>query len=200
MPDDTPPERATGRARACPRVLRYARLAGRRQRGARDDRAVPRRPARSRPKVSKLAANDPLREYVQDRPVGMISHPDGEMVPGPEVRWVGRRHGRRADRRWATAWSPEQISNRLRVDFPDDASMRISHEAIYQALYMQGRGALTRELIACLRTGRSLRVPRARSQGRGPVPGRRWTTAASRAEVTSSVRMWVAMLQPRPGG
>ena len=53
--------------------------------------------------------------------------------------------------RWAQAWSPEQISNRLiEVDFPDDASMRISHEAIYQALYVQGRGALRRELTACL--------------------------------------------------
>ena len=45
--------------------------------------------------------------------------------------------------------------------------MRISHEAIYQALYVQGRGALRRELVACLRTGRALRVPRARSRGRG---------------------------------
>src|ERR687891_586152 len=45
--------------------------------------------------------------------------------------------------------------------------MRTSHEAIYQALYVQGRGALRRELIACLRTGRALRVPRARTQGRG---------------------------------
>jgi IS30 family transposase len=45
--------------------------------------------------------------------------------------------------------------------------MRISHEAIYQALYVQGRGALRRELTACLRTGRALRVPRARSRGHG---------------------------------
>ena len=65
------------------------------------------------------------------------------------------------------AWSPEQIAKRLRVDFPDDESMRISHEAIYQALYVQGRGALKRELVACLRTGRALRVPRARSRAEG---------------------------------
>ncbi len=45
--------------------------------------------------------------------------------------------------------------------------MRISHEAIYQALYVQGRGALKRELVACLRTGRALRVPQARIRGRG---------------------------------
>ena len=121
----------------------------------------------SRPKVAKLAANDALREYVQDRLAGMIARPDGQLVPGPDVRFIGRRHGHRADRRWAKSWSPEQISNRLRVDFPDDETMRISHEAIYQALYVQGRGALKRELVACLRTGRALRVPRARTRGRG---------------------------------
>jgi len=119
-----------------------------------------------RPKVSKLAANETLREYVQERLAGTITGPDGEAVRGPQVPWIGRRHGRRADRRWAKSWSPEQISNRLLVDFPDDESMRISHEAIYQALYVQGRGALRRELVACLRTGRALRVPRARTTGR----------------------------------
>ena len=65
------------------------------------------------------------------------------------------------------AWSPQQIAERLRLDFPGDDTMRISHEAIYQALYVQGRGALKRELTACLRTGRTLRVPRARTRGRG---------------------------------
>jgi IS30 family transposase len=120
-----------------------------------------------RPKVAKLAANEHLRDYVQDRLSGQIARPDGDAVAGPTVRFIGRRHGRRADRRWAKSWSPEQISNRLRVDFPDDESMRISHEAIYQALFIQGRGALKRELVACLRTGRALRVPRARTRGRG---------------------------------
>jgi len=121
----------------------------------------------SRPKLCKLAANDRLREYVQDRLAGTIARPDGELVSGPDVRWIGRRHGRRQDRRWARSWSPEQIANRLRIDFPDDDSMRVCHEAIYQALYVQGRGALKRELVACLRTGRALRVPRARTQTRG---------------------------------
>jgi len=121
----------------------------------------------SRPKVAKLAKNDELRRYVQDRLGGVIEAPDGTVVPGPDVPWIGRRHGRRADRRWAKSWSPEQIANRIRVDFPHDESMRISHEAIYQALYLQGRGALKRELVACLRTGRALRVPRARTRGRG---------------------------------
>jgi IS30 family transposase len=120
-----------------------------------------------RPKVAKLAANDALRDYVQERLAGLVTAPDGTAISDPAVPWVGRRHGRRKDRRWASAWSPEQISNRLRVDFPYDESMRVSHEAIYQALYVQGRGALRRDLSACLRTGRALRVPRARTQARG---------------------------------
>jgi IS30 family transposase len=117
-----------------------------------------------RAKPAKLAVNAELRRYVQDRLSGVVKRPDGRRVAGPDVRWAGRRHGRRQDRRWGKAWSPEQISNRLRLDFPDDESMRISHEAIYQSLYVQGRGALRRELTACLRTGRALRVPRARAK------------------------------------
>ena len=120
-----------------------------------------------RPKTAKLAANDALRQYVHDRLAGTLTTTDGTTVPGPDTRWIGRRHGRRQDRRWARSWSPDQIAHRLPLDFPDDESMRISHEAIYQALYIQGRGALRRELTACLRTGRALRVPRARTQGRG---------------------------------
>jgi IS30 family transposase len=57
-------------------------------------------------------------------------------------------------------WSPEEISHRLRLEFPGRAEMRVSHETIYQSLYVQGRGALRRELAAQLRTGRSLRRPR----------------------------------------
>jgi IS30 family transposase len=118
-----------------------------------------------RPKTAKLAAGERLREYVQERLSGQVRRPDGTAVPGPATRpWNGRNKPRRQDRRWAKAWSPQQISARLRLDFPDDDAMRISHEAIYQALYVQSRGALKRELVACLRTGRALRVPRARSQ------------------------------------
>jgi IS30 family transposase len=120
-----------------------------------------------RPKAAKLASNPCLRAYVQERLAGMIIAPGGAPIAGPTVSWKGRRHGRRQDRRWACAWSPEQISSRLPVDFPDDMTMRISHEAIYQALFIQGRGALRRELTACLRSGRALRVPRARTRGRG---------------------------------
>ncbi len=117
-----------------------------------------------RPKAAKLASNDRLREYVQDRLSGAVKAPDGRVVGPPGPQWKGKNRPHRADRRWVEAWSPEQIAKRLRVDFPDDESMRISHEAIYQALFVQGRGALRRELVACLRTGRALRVPRARSR------------------------------------
>jgi IS30 family transposase len=120
-----------------------------------------------RPKSAKLAVNRELHRYVQDRLAGTVQRPDGVAVSGPNVAWIGRRRGRRRDRRWARSWSPEQISGRLRVDFPDDESMRVSHEAIYQSLFVQGRGALRRELTACLRTGRTLRIPRARASGRG---------------------------------
>ncbi len=118
-----------------------------------------------RPKTVKLVASPRLREYVQQRLSGQIRHPDGKAIVGPpQVAWKGRNKPHRGDRRWVHAWSPEQIANRLKLDFPDDESMRISHEAIYQALYVQGRGALKRELVACLRTGRALRVPRARTK------------------------------------
>jgi IS30 family transposase len=123
--------------------------------------------AARRPKPAKLATNAALRTYVQDRLAGAVIAPGGAAVAGPAVAWKGRRHGRRQHRRWASAWSPQQISRRLRLDFPGDERMRISHEAIYQSLYVQGRGALRRELTACLRTGRALRVPGARSRGRG---------------------------------
>ena len=120
-----------------------------------------------RPKPAKLATNARLRNYVQDRLGGVVAAPSGETIPGPEVCWKGRRHGPRQHRRWARAWSPEQIAHRLPLDFPGDPAMRISHEAIYQALYIEQRGALKRDLTACLRTGRPLRVPRARTRSRG---------------------------------
>jgi len=92
-----------------------------------------------RPKPAKLALNAVLRAYVQERLAGTVASPSGTPIPVPVVSWKGRRHGPRQPRRWAAAWSPEQIARRLRLDFPDDGTMRISHEAIYQSLYVQGR-------------------------------------------------------------
>jgi IS30 family transposase len=110
-----------------------------------------------RPKPTKLALNPALRTYVEERLAGVVAAPSGARVRRPSLR---------RDRRWVKAWSPEQIAQRLTIDFPDDETMRISHEAIYQALFVQGRGALRRELTACLRTGRALRMPRARTRKR----------------------------------
>jgi IS30 family transposase len=75
------------------------------------------------------------------------------------------------ERDLAKRYSPEQIAGRLRVEFPDDPEMRVSHETIYQSLYVQSRGALRRELTACLRTGRALRRPcRKAGQRKNRIP------------------------------
>jgi len=67
-------------------------------------------------------------------------------------------------------WSPEEICGRLPVEFPDDDSMRIVHETIYQALFVQGRSGLNKELVKCLRSKRKRRQPHtitARNRERG---------------------------------
>jgi len=120
-----------------------------------------------RPKPAKLTTNQQLRHYVQDRLAGKVRDDNGREISGPvQAPFIGRNKPHRGDRKWVNGWSPEQIANRLKIDFPDDKSMRISHEAIYQALYIQGRGALKRELVSCLRMGRALRVPRARTRAK----------------------------------
>ena len=69
-------------------------------------------------------------------------------------------------------WSPEEISCRWVIEFPGCPEMRVSHETIYQALYVQGRGALRRELVRHLRTGRAVRKPRRREgERRGRIDG-----------------------------
>ena len=65
-------------------------------------------------------------------------------------------------------WSPEQICRRLKQEFPGLPEMHVSHETIYQALYVQGRGELRRELARCLRTGRAVRKPQRRADQRQP--------------------------------
>ena len=78
----------------------------------------------------------------------------------------------RVQARLTEKWSPEQVSVMLRREFPGRPEMRVSHETIYQAIYVQGRGALRRELAACLRTGRALRKPRRKDgERRGKIPG-----------------------------
>jgi IS30 family transposase len=85
----------------------------------------------------------------------------GSVVLREQVQaWLGER------------WSPEQISVMLKREFAGQPEMQVSHETIYQAIYVQGRGALRRELAASLRTGRALRKPRRREgQRRGRIPG-----------------------------
>ena len=123
--------------------------------------------AAKRPKPAKLVTNPQLRKYVQERLEGKMHDDRGQEIAGPrQSPFNGRNKPHRGDRKWVNGWSPEQIAARLKVDFPHDRSMRISHEAIYQALYIQGRGALKRELVSYLRTGRALRVPRARAQAK----------------------------------
>jgi IS30 family transposase len=123
--------------------------------------------AAKRPKTAKLVTTSGCvstsRSGSQGTSVGPTARSSRVRRPPP---WKGLNKPHRQDRRWSTAWSPEQIAHRLKVDFPDDESMRISHEAIYQSLFIQGRGALKRELVTCLRTGRALRQPRARSRNK----------------------------------
>ncbi|MGH9033976.1 MAG: IS30 family transposase [Acidimicrobiia bacterium] len=84
------------------------------------------------------------------------------------------RAGRLCDevaRRLLELWSPDEIARRLPLDFPDDPEMRVSHETIYQSLFVQGRGELRRELARCLRSGRTARKRRGIADRRGRIPG-----------------------------
>ncbi len=67
----------------------------------------------------------------------------------------------------AERWSPQQIAARLKLEFPDDPGMQVSHETIYQSLFVQARGALRKDLARCLRSGRTHRRRQGRSQARG---------------------------------
>jgi transposase, IS30 family len=78
---------------------------------------------------------------------------------------------REVEQSLAETWSPEQVAQRLRQDFPGDPMMWVSHETIYKALFVQGRGELRRELARCLRSGRAERRPQGRQERRGQIPG-----------------------------
>ena len=68
-------------------------------------------------------------------------------------------------------WSPQEIAARLRLEYPDRPEMHVSHETIYQSLFVQGRGQLRRELTRCLRSGRTARKARTATDRRGRLPG-----------------------------
>lgn len=78
---------------------------------------------------------------------------------------------REVSRRLEHLWSPQQISRRLPLEYPNDPDLRVSAETIYQSLFVQGRGELRRELARCLRSGRTTRRPQGRIETRGRLPG-----------------------------
>lgn len=82
----------------------------------------------------------------------------------------GRLHNE-VSHRLKQLWSPQEIAQRLALDFPDDPEMRVCHETIYQSLFVQGRGELRRELARCLRSGRTARKSRGHTEKRGRLPG-----------------------------
>ena len=91
--------------------------------------------------------------------------------PKPAKLAVHTRLRREVERRLLERWSPQQIAARLVCDYPDDLTMRVSHETIYRTLFVQARGALRHELTACLRTGRTHRRAHQRTapSGRGRI-------------------------------
>jgi IS30 family transposase len=84
--------------------------------------------------------------------------------PKPAKLAVHSRLCREVERGLRAEWSPQQIAARLICDYPDDLDMRVSHETIYKTLFIQARGALRKELTACLRTGRAQRRPQMRTE------------------------------------
>ena len=87
--------------------------------------------------------------------------------PKPAKLAVDSRLCREVERGLRAHWSPQQIAARLICDYPDDVDMRVSHETIYRTLFVQARGALRKELTACLRTGRTQRRPHMRTEQSG---------------------------------
>ena len=122
--------------------------------------------AARRPRPSKLGANAALGTYVEECLAGRVANFEGIGFSGPHVIWKS------AEPFIAKAGAGRRLGapNRSRIgsgSITPSRTMRISHEAIYQSLYIQGRGALRRELTACLRSGRALRLPRERARHRG---------------------------------
>jgi IS30 family transposase len=100
-------------------------------------------------------------------------HRADERARRPKLRKLRRcdRLRRAVEEMLAVRWSPQQIARRLRHEYPDDPEMWVSHETIYQSLFVQGRGAVRKELHRCLRTGRVKRRPQShRVHGTGRIP------------------------------
>jgi len=87
--------------------------------------------------------------------------------PKPAKLALHSRLRREVERRLLERWSPQQIAARLVYDYPDDLAMRVSHETIYRTLFVQARGALRKELTACLRTQRTQRRSHKRTEHSG---------------------------------
>jgi len=127
-----------------------------------------RRPAAA-PTGRRVGARGPLPTEVNYAPVvaqqrfeqRLARHRSSKLADNPAL------HAEVAAR-LTSQHSPEQISQRLRTDFPDHPEMWVSHETIYRSLYVQGKGELRRELTRCLRTGRAVRKPRRRDGQRQP--------------------------------
>jgi transposase, IS30 family len=143
--------------------------------------------AAKRPKTAKLVSNPRLREYVQERLSGGVRRPDGTVVAGPKPpAWKGLNKPHRQDRRWVTAWSPEQIAHRLRMEFADDESMRISHET-------STRPCSSRAAVRSSGSWSPACAPDVRcvSRARGPGASRRatsprtWSSASGRPKPTT---------------
>ncbi len=116
----------------------------------------------------EVAANGGRRRYraylAQERAFGRARRPRrAKLARSPRLR-------RAVERLLVLRWSPQQIAWQLRHDHPDDQEMWVSHETIYQSLFVQGRGALRAELTRCLRTGRARRRPAGRARPSGELP------------------------------
>ena len=131
-------------------------------------RCIAARLGRSPSTISREVAAGGRREHyrawqAEERARRRVRRPKvPKLVSSPRLR-------REVERRLKLQWSPQQIAARLVLDYPDDPEMRVSHETIYQSLFVQGRGALRRELTRCLRTGRAQRRPRGRVKGSGEL-------------------------------
>ena len=129
-------------------------------------RAIARRLGRAPSTVSREVAwrgsRDGYRAWRADR--GAIER---GRRPKPAKLALNPRLCREVERGLRACWSPQQISARLIRDYPHDLEMRVSHETIYRTLFVQARGALRKELAACLRTGRAQRRPHMRTEQSG---------------------------------